>query len=328
MTAVESKTLLVPVDDYTACVVDNAFGKLSEYYIVPNVAEKEGGIVQLMDKNEQKKRAVQYNLPMLRSVMIKSQNGKFDIPEETQYPCFIKPNISMNSTKSTMMRCDNKEELEKVLSKYAQKGDFEMLVEEFADIKAEYSVLGVSTPDKTIAPCVFKVIAGGHRERKGVSIVGEAVAIDSFKEVISQCCEFIQGIGYTGLFDVDLLETVNGEVYFIELNFRAGASMHLFTKTGVNLPGILANSLLLNKPITDVCANDSVGKRFVSEKVLLEEYIRNDVNISKAKEMLNRADVYFIKDDLDKSPYKYFRKNIIVAALMKIPYYIRDKRMR
>lgn len=322
------KILLVPVDDYTACVIDSAYNKLTDYYIVPNVERQEGRIVRLMDKNEQKLIAVNYDLPMLKSVLIKAKDGKFDIPQETPYPCFIKPNMSMSSTKSKMTKCNNKEELETILSKYAQKEDFEMLVEEFADIKAEYSVLGVSTPGKTIAPCVFEVIAGGHRERTGVTIVGEAVDASRFEYIIQKCCAFIHAIGYTGLFDVDLLETKDGKVYFIELNFRAGASMHLFTKTGVNLPGIFADYFMKDKQMTDVSAKESIGKRFVSEKVLLEEYARNDVGIAEIVSYLKHTEVHFVKDNLDQKPYRYFRKFFIIAMLMKIPYYIKDKRTR
>lgn len=324
----DNKTLLVPVDDYTACIIDEAYNKLSDYYIVPNVAEKEGEIVRLMDKCEQKKLAALQALPMLESVLIKSEKGEFEIPEEIPYPCFIKPNVSMNSTKSKMMKCNSQEELKNILSKYAQKEDFEMLVEEFADIKTEYSVLGISTPEHVTAPCVFKVLAGGHKERKGVTILGEAVDTERFQPMIEACSRFIRSLKYTGLFDIDLLETSDGSLYFIELNFRAGASTHLFTKTGVNLPAMFADFLIKNKAIADICTKECAGKKFVSEKVLLEEYVRNDVSISGMRNYLSGADVYFIKDDVDVKPYKYFRKYYLAAALFKIPYWLRDKRRK
>lgn len=324
----KQKTLLVPVDDYTACVIDGAYHELSKYYIVPNVAEKEGEIVRMMDKCEQKKLAAHHGLPMLESVLIQSEKGEFTIPEETPYPCFIKPNVSMNSTKSKMQRCNNKNELEKVLFRYAQNEDFEMLVEKFADIRAEYSLLGISTPDTVIAPCVFKVLAGGHKERKGVTILGEAVDIQRFQGVIQECCEFMKALKYTGLFDIDLLETTDGRVYFIELNFRAGASTHLFTKTGVNLPAMMADYLTSNKKLTDVSAIESVGKRFVSEKVLLEEYVRSDASISQMKDYLSKADVFFIKDDVDVKPYQYFKKYYLIATCLKVPYWLRDRRRK
>ncbi len=324
----KEKRLLIPVDDYTACVVDESFEQLSEYYIIPNVAKKEGELSRLMDKNEQKRLALASELPMLQSVLITSENGEFTIPDNVSYPCFLKPNVSMNSTKSMMTRCADRKSLEKVLSNYAQKGDFEMLAEEFADIRAEYSVLGVASGDAAIAPCVFKVIEGGHKERTGVTIVGEAVSSEPFKEILSKCCSYVEALEYTGIFDIDLLETKDGKLYFIEINFRAGASTHLFTKSGINLPGIFADHLLKGRKIADTDYIFDQGKRFVSEKLLLEEYARSDTNMRKIKEHMSEADVHFIKDELDPKPYKYFKKYYTVAGLMRVPYKIRDMKRK
>ena len=159
----QEKKLLIPVDDYLACTVDEALDVLKTKYIVPSVGNMQGEISRLMDKNEQKKLASDFNLPVLNSVLIKSENGCFTIPDEINYPCFIKPNVSMKSTKAKMSKCDDRESLERILGRYAAAGDFEILVEDFADIKHEYSILGVATPDGITAPGLFRVIDGGHR---------------------------------------------------------------------------------------------------------------------------------------------------------------------
>ena len=242
------------------------------------------------------------------------------------YPCFIKPNVSMNSTKAKMCRCETKEELHAVLSSYAAREDFQMLVEEFADIRAEYSVLGVSTPDGTVAPGLFRVLEGGHRERKGVAITGQTVPCAQMQAVLDAMVRFIASLEYTGLFDVDLIETADGRVYFIELNFRAGASTHVFTETGVNLPGMFADNLLRGVPIDLHCCVEKTGQRFVSEKVLMEEFARSDISWKKVKEYMAAADVCFIRDEKDPGPYRYFKKFYLVAALMRLPYRVRDYR--
>lgn len=322
------KKLLVPVDDYLACVVDNYLEELKDLFILPNIADKPGEISRLMDKNEQKKLAEAFDLPMLFGTLIKSENGRFEIPKEMVYPCFIKPNVSMNSTKAKMAKCENREELQKTLEKYALKEDFEMLVEEFADIKAEYSILGVSIKEQVIAPGIFKVIEGGHRERKGVTIIGESVDSSRFQKMIEECVRYIGSLNYTGLFDVDLIETKDGKVYFIELNFRAGASTHLFTKMGINLPGMYADYLVKGKNLDcDVSVKDS-GIRFVSEKVLMEEFARSDADIATVRKYMAEADVCFIKDNADPKPHQNFSKYYLYAALMRIPYRLRDKGKR
>ena len=281
-----------------------------------------------MDKNEQKNLAKEYGIPMLSSVLIRCKNGKYQIPEEVVYPCFVKPNISMNSTKAKMAKCKDKSELNALLSAYAEKEDFEMLVEEYVDIQEEYSLLGISTKSRVIAPGIFRVIEGGHKERKGVTITGETVSSDSFETIIAQCVKYIESLNYTGLFDVDLIQTKEGKIYFIELNFRAGASTHVFTKTGVNLPGIFADYLIHGKIIGETDIDIHPGTRFVSEKVLIEEYARSDANIRTVRKYMDQADVCFIKDSQDPGPYKYFRKYYFIATLMRIPYRLRDKRSK
>lgn len=318
------KTLLVPVDDYVAYVVDQYGDELKQKYELPGICGKQSAIVQLMDKCEQKRVAADFGVPLLQSVRVQSENGKFQIPEQVEYPCFIKPNVSMKSTKAQMAKCDNREALEHLLCKYAKQGEFDLLIEKYVEIKAEYSVLGISTPEVTVAPAIFRVLCGGHRERKGVAVSGKVVHENRMQPVIEACVKYITSLHYTGLFDVDLLETQDGEIYFVELNFRAGASIHAFTESGLNLPGILADYVLKQCPIDNSCKLEQVGKTFVSEKVLLEEYVRNDISFQQMKAFLRNADISFIQDKNDTKPYKHFRKYYVIAGLMKIPYWMRD----
>ena len=99
--------------------------------------------------------------------------------------------------------------------------------------------------------------------------------------------------------------------------------MHLFTKTGVNLPGMFADNLMKKVPLKEEF-EQHCGKRFVSEKVLLEEYARNDMGIWEARDCLKKADVFFIKDDQDQEPYKYMKKYFFIATILKLPYRIKD----
>lgn len=320
------KKLLMPVDDYTACVVDEHFDMLKEHFYIPSINEKAGEISRLMDKHLQKEYARKTDLPLLQSWLIKSEEGLYEIPADVKYPCFIKPNVSMKSTKSTMAKCDDRQHLETLLADYASKEDFEMLVEEYADIKQEYSILGISTPETIIAPCVFKATEGGNKERKGVAIKGETVSDKPFEEIISESCKFIRNLGYTGLFDIDIIEDKNGNVYFIELNFRAGASIHVFTEAGVNLPGMLADYYIKGKAVDTDYPEIKPGISFLSEKVLLEEFARSDASISKVRKEIKAADVSFIKDKCDPQPYKDFAKYYIVAWMMRLPYKMRDRR--
>lgn len=319
------QTLLLPVDDYTACVVDEYLDDLKKVFVIPNISETAGEISRLMDKNEQKKLAKDFGLPVLHSTLIKAENGEFEIPDNVSYPCFVKPNVSMKSSKAKMVKCEDKEALEAVLSRYAKAEDFEMLVEAFADIKAEYSVLGLSTKEVTKAFGLLKAIEGGHKERKGVTLIGEMMPCNQFKELIAQCDAFISSLNYTGLYDVDLIETKDGNVYFVELNYRAGASTHALTKMGVNIPGMFADYLMRGIPVNTDAKMQDVRRRFISEKILMEEFTRSDASATKVRKCMKEADICFVKDKKDIRPYRHFRRYYIAAALLRIPYRLREK---
>lgn len=326
--ASDRKTLLIPTDDYSAFAADNVLRRLNKYYIVPNIAGTQGEIIRLMDKNEQKRIAAKFDIPLLESRLIKSANGSFEIPEGVVYPCFVKPNVSMKSTKAQMLRCDDAEALEKALTSFAAKGDFEVLAEQYADIKNEYSVLGVSVDDAVAAPCVFRTTRGGHRERKGVALTGETVCSSELEPVIDKCAELVRSLHYTGMFDIDLIETADGRIYFTELNFRAGASLHAFTESGVNLPGMLADCLVKDARADESCRVYKTGRSFVSEKVLMEEFARGDVSAKQARSLMKEAEIHFVKDGTDLRPYRYFRIFYAFAALLRIPYRLRDRKAK
>ena len=279
-----------------------------------------------MDKRLQKALAEEAGLPVLKSALIKSNDHLCHVPEDVPFPCFVKPNISMNDTKARMARCDNKQELDKILSKYKSESEFELLAEEFADIKAEYSLLGISDGENVYAPGLFRAEVGGHRERKGVAMTGVTVDTERFKSFIDKCEEYIASLKFKGLFDIDIIETKDGNIYFIEVNFRAGASVHVFTESGINMPGMFADKMLRGIAIDTSALNCKCGKTFLSEKILLEEFTRNDVTVKEFKTYLRSADILFMSDKEDHKPYEHFKKYYLAAWLMRLPYRMRDRR--
>lgn len=318
------KVLLMPVDDYSVQVIDEYLDELVSMYYIPSVNAEAGAIGRLMDKHYQKTLAREYGLPLLQGSIVRSENGQFTIPKDIVYPCFVKPNVSMNSTKSKMVRCEDETSLFSVLTRYAADEDFEMLVEAFADIKQEYSILGLCTNEGVMAPGVFKALAGGHKERKGVAVMGEMIDGSPLQGIIEQCNGFIQSLGYSGLFDVDLIETKDGKIYFVELNFRAGASAHALTEMGVNLPGMYADYFMKEDSIDYDCGLEEYDKVFLSEKVLLEEFVRSDVSFRELREYTKKADIFFIRDVEDCKPFEHFQRGCLVAVLLRLPYRIRD----
>ena len=324
MSSGESRQLLMPVDDHLVDIADRNYDRLSRSYIIPNAGDKAGGIIRLMNKSLQKEIATGFGMPMLKSWLIIYEGGSFIIPDDITYPCFIKPNVSRTGTKKRMARCDGREELEAAIGRYEPEEGLEILAEEFADIKHEYSLLGISTDSIVEALGLFRVVEGGSRERKGVALTGEMIPCSYIGSVMGKCLEFIRSLDYTGLFDVDFIETSDGHLYFVEINFRAGASARALTASGVDLPGIFADHVLGKRRADSIPGTVAVGGRFINEKVLMEEYARSGMAISGVRKRVKQADIHFIRDEHDHRPYRYFRRYYAVAALMKLPYRLRD----
>ena len=311
------KLLLIPVDDLVACVADENREFLSQYYILPDVNGTQGEISRLMNKDVQKKLAGDFGLPVVGSHLIRVFGGEFKIPDDISYPCFIKPNVSKNSAKGIMRKCETKEELFDALSDIARRKDLDILVEDYVEIGKEYSLLGLSTHEGAVGPGFFAAEEGGHNEHRGVAVLGRMLDCGEWKELIDKLLRFVETLNYNGLFDIDLIETADGKMYFVELNLRYGASGYAVTECGANLPGMYADYMISGKPVDLSCSIKTPDKLFVSEKVLIDEFTMGRMKYRAAKADEKAADIYFIRDDDDKRPYRHFRKYWFAAAIMR-----------
>lgn len=311
------KMLLIPADDLVADIVDEHMDKLRPYYVMPNVNDAQGEISRLMSKEVQKELARAAGLPVVNSCVIRTTGGRFEIPESVTYPCFIKPNISKNSSKSRMRRCDNAEELTMALTEFSQKKDIEMLVEDYMEIDQECAILGLSTKDGVVAPGYFEAEEGGHDAHRGVALIGKTVPCAEEQELIDDIVKFVATLNLEGLFDVDLIRTPKGKLFFTELNLRFGGSGHAITLSGVNLPGMFADYMLKGKPIDLNCKLEQTGKRFISEKIMFDEYMSGYLTMSEMKKRMDDVDIHFIYSEDDPKAYRHFKKFYRLAQLYR-----------
>ncbi|MGN0532402.1 MAG: hypothetical protein ACI4IN_06370 [Eubacterium sp.] len=309
----DRKLLLIPVDDFTVEAVDCGYDALSRHYILPGVGNQGGGIVQLMNKATQKELASRCGLPVLGSHRIASHDGEFTIPDDIRYPCFAKPNVSTKHTKDSMKKCDSYQQLQTHLDSLAAKGDIDILVEDFVDIDTEFSVLGMCVDGSAQSLGAIRIVEGGTHGRKGVALVGETVEVSAMPDIVSGCNALVESMGYDGMFDIDLIRTKDGRIYFVELNFRAGASTYAVG----NLPQMYADRVLMSQNTPFVPNRDIT---FVSEKVLMEEYARGDLSLNRVRRIMEGKDLYFVKDANDPLPYKYCSRFYLVAAAMRLIY--------
>lgn len=311
------KMLLIPCDDLVANIADEHYDELSKYYVLPNVDNTQGRIAYLMSKEAQKELAMAAGLPIINSCMIRAKKGQFTIPATVKYPCFVKPNVSKNSSKSHMRRCNSEEELRAVLTEFSAKKEIEMLVEDYIEIKTEYAILGLSTKEGVVSPGYFVAEEGGHDAHRGVAMIGRIVPTSEEQKLIDDITAFVASLNFDGLFDVDLILSEDGKMYFTELNLRFGASGYAVTMSGVNLPGMFADYMLHKKPIDKNCKVTQPGKRFISEKIMLDEYVAGYLTKEDMKKKMQEVDIHFILDEADMGPYKHFKKYYPAADFVK-----------
>ena len=316
----QDKKLVVPTDDYNAAAIDESYDMLKEKYIMPNVADTQGSLCSLMSKETQMQLARRYGVETISSCLVTAQDGVFELPQGINYPCFIKPDVSKNSSKSYMKKCDSKEELSAALTSFSKGKKIDMIVEDYLEIDREYSLLGLCTKGKAVAPGLFVAQQGGSGDRRGITLVGKMVDTEPYRKEIEQILRFVEKLDFEGLFDVDLIGTKDGKLHFIELNMRYGASGYAVTENGANLPGAFADYMLAGRQMPADLAVKTTGTTFVSEKVMVEEYIKGPLSAGKVKQLIAQADVHFIKNDRDTAPYRHFKKFFVPATAMKLAY--------
>ena len=311
------KKIIIPADDLTVHILDSNADCLSEYFIIPQLNGKNGDFKRYMDKGLQKELAIKCGLPVAKSWIVEINNkGIYTIPEDIQYPCYTKPNVSIGSPKTYIRKCDNDKELCTLLDEVAKKGVCAILIEEYLEVDKEYAVLGLSCDGKVlIVPGFIEAIKMGEGAHKGVTGVGRIIDASDRPKTIRMLKEYASQFGLTGLFDIDLIES-KGVVYFAEINLRNGASGYGITATGINLPGKLIDYLLKNE------WNDTIDKIknnviFASEKVLFENYEAGYCSWKQYKSYIKSADFSFIKCKEDMAPYRLFIMLTIIRRLQK-----------
>lgn len=308
------KQLLIPTDDFVAGVVDSHYNELSAHFYLPNVANREGDLVRLMNKEYQKQLATSFGLPVVKGTAVTVKRETEPLPDTISYPCFLKPNVSKDAPKSMMSVCVTEEALKAALAQLEP--NTSVLIEDFISIKKEYSFLGVCVAGKTSMPALFVSEQMGEGSRRGVALTGTTLPPDTLPEQ-PLLQEMMSSLSYTGLFDIDLIEAENGQRYFTELNLRPGGSVSAFTASGINLPGRYAEARVRALPKR---AEESVraGQTFVSERGLLEEYARGTLSLKQVRKELTQADIHFIKNKKDPWPYRQWKAKFLPALLLKL----------
>lgn len=295
--------ILLPTDDYAASVVDSNIEKLKDYFLFPSINMEQGKVIYYMDKGLQKDLARQVGLNVAKGWTARWENGKYTLPEDIEFPCFIKPEISFKGAgKYSMKRCNSRSELEEALSGFDGREDYPILIEQFIEIEREYAVLGFADDENIVIPDIITMLMGD----RGVTAYGEIKTITDNPELLAHLELLIRRIHFTGLFDVDLYES-GQTIYFNELNLRFGASGYAVSRSGINLPQMLIKRLFGENYIHDSRIIEK--QTFVNEKVLLQLLSKRQITSKEYMKIVKEADIHFVRELSDSKPCIALKKN-------------------
>lgn len=301
------KIVLLPTDDYTASTIDLYQEKLREKFLFPGIADGEAGaVVELMNKDLQKQIAIEHDLDVAKGWRIEITNGKFQIPEQIEYPCFTKPEISFLGNKRYMKKCNTPEELKHAIKEIAKNGDCPILVEQYVEIEKECCLLGFCDGNNVFIPAIIHQLIIGSGSHKGVTLLGKVIPPHDYAALCEKLKNMMRAIHFVGLFDIDLYEN-NQIIYFNELNLRLGASGYALICAGVNLPEMFIK-MLLNQDYLHDHAEITSSITYLNDKVNLDDYSSGYITWDAYQESIQKADYRFILDPEDTAPFKAYTR--------------------
>lgn len=313
----EKRLVLLPSDDYSVALIDRNREQLAKHFYLPQIAGGAGSLVHNMDKFHQGKIALSVGLQTANNWTIKA--GSTTLPDDIIFPCITKPQVSIGSPKSYIKKCVSAEELRTVLEEIGSNKPCDVLIEEFVEVRQEFTVPGVSINGEVIIPAFIKKTLIGKGIHRGVTISGKVLSTSHFpKRIIDTLKSFVVEMAYEGIFDIELFLTDNG-FYFNEMNLRYGAAGYSLTRAGINLPALYVRSCANQQSVLPNSLQRD-GLTFVSDKAALDYLISRHIGYRTYRKLVGEADFRFLVDNKDKGARNAFKKierKVVISNIIK-----------
>ena len=299
----EEKPVILPSDDYTAVLLGRNQDLLRKHFCIPYLDHEQYSIEYLMDKSHQYEIAEQFGLKTAKYYTLRYADGGYEIPDDLLFPCFFKPLLSIKGGKNGMLCVETREELQKQLDIFLRNDlKADVLLQQYLDIKEEYSMSGICMGDTVIIPALLTKIQVAKR-KPGVTIFGRVDRLESIGDVKAKLLAMMGSLNYYGLFDLELFRCNDG-YYFNEINFRSSSVCYIVTEAGMNLPAAIAHFLRDGEIPKE--HEIAFGKYFISEKPAYEDRVIGCISKSKLAGYLKKADYFLMHNDKDPLPEKFY----------------------
>lgn len=221
------RTVIYPTSDTAESLLDSCYDVLSRYYVFPNCG-KQGEVTRLMEKSVQNAMAMQHGIRTIKSIY--TNDSEYNI-DKVEYPCMLKPLVSISGSKGDMRVCANRQELDEALA--SAKNTKEFILQQYIHNEADLLFLGIRLPNGEVwIPSLVK--------KPGVSSTGEytnAIVTTFVPEHLPELEEvkaFVSALNYVGPFSIEFgLEKEKN--YFFEINLRNDGTSHYPLSSGGNI---------------------------------------------------------------------------------------------
>lgn len=284
------KPIVIACHDVASSILDMNRDELLNYFLIP-CSDEQGKLTKLMNKQTMAELAITCGLQVPQTWVVEMPNPYI---EDIAYPCITKPLMSKMGSKSDIVICNNRRELEKYLT---QGHCSRLQVQQFINKTFEYQLIGCSLRNgaEIIIPGVSELIRTGNGSNTGFL---KYSALNDTYHNIDRCYRFIQATGYSGLFSMEFLRDEDGNDWFMEINFRNDGNGICVTNAGVNLPLIWClaqSSLPYENEIGKTIHNEYVLPHFAEYVLLATRKINLRELISDSR--LSTSSMDYARDD-------------------------------
>lgn len=221
-------------DDKCIGWFDKHYDELKNKFILFNAGHADR-VNYFMNKHNILQIAKKYGFNVLDSVVAK----KGEIPKNIQYPIITKGITPIQGGyKSDEIVCKNEKELKNAYSKISSDT---ILIEKFINKKNQYAIEGISINhgNDILMTAVYTTnynIPGYYCPYMTVSTFQDKKTYEKLRLLMKE-------IGYEGIFDIEFLTDANGDIFFMEINFRACAFNYASTVAGMPLSYLWIKSM-------------------------------------------------------------------------------------
>ena len=295
----KEKPVIIPTSDSAAAILDCNYINLSKKFILQNMNEKSGCIINYMDKFEQYKFGTKHNLNMAKSKIL---YAPFDLSTNYlnfEYPIIIKPLLSIDGKKEDISIVKNEEEFKEKLVFYNKNGYIRLMIQELIDFDYECDMSGFAY-NKSISISGF---VQKHRIwplKRGSLTFGQVKKYEIFEEEISKIKNIITDLGYTGLFDVEFFVKGN-KFYLNEINFRNSGLTYLYKNA------YLCYYYYLSCVKNEFVSSPEIDNEYyvMDEQAEIHQIIDKNISIRTHIKDKKRSEILLAENKNDPKPARY-----------------------